>query len=655
MIEILVLAAIALTGASGLPALLWPRRPGGGERLTTAMMVAGGASGLAAAALVLRSGPVERAHAWAVPGGELAIRIDALSAMFLAQIFLVSALGSVYGLAYWADRDHPDSGRKVRVFYGVATAGMALLVIARNAVLFLVGWEMMALAAFLLVSTEDQKPEVRRSGLVYLVATRIGTLCLFAFFALLRSHNGSFDLRAPEIDAGEPAAAALLILALVGFGLKAGVMPLHLWLPSAHANAPTHVSALMSGVLIKMGIYGLMRFFSFFPTPPAWWGVVVLTLGGVSGLLGVLFALGQHDIKRLLAYHSVENIGIILMGLGVALLGRAHGDGAMFTLGLSGALLHVWNHGLFKALLFLSAGSVIHATHTREIDQQGGLARRMPFTAVAFGVGAVAIAGLPPLNGFISELFVYLALLRACIGEGAALFTAGALAAPALALIGGLALACFVKVLGAVFLGEPRTAAAANAEESGAPMLSAMAVLAALCAVIGLGPALVAPVLDAARGAFPGSRGVEVVRLSTVAPLPLLSAVGAALVVTLGVGLALTRRRRDAKAPPTWDCGYAAPTARMQYTSSSFADLVVGLFSFVLRRRRHAPSSTGLFPGPARFESYVPEVVLDELALPAVARGGRALAWFRWVQHGAAQLYILYILAALVLSLLLWR
>src|SRR6185436_7593134 len=243
-----------------------------------------------------------------------------------------------------------------------------LLVISSNAVLFLVAWEVMALAAFFLVSTEDKQPAVRESGLTYLIATRIGTLFLFAFFALLRTVNGSFDLHAPAIDASRPIAAAMMILALAGFGLKAGAMPLHLWLPGAHANAPTHVSALMSGVFIKMGIYGLVRFLSFFPTPPAWWGTLVLALGVVSGVLGVVFAIGQHDIKRLLAYHSVENIGIILMGIGIGLLGRTYSDPAVFALGVGGALLHVWNHGLFKALLFLSAGSVVHATHTRDID-----------------------------------------------------------------------------------------------------------------------------------------------------------------------------------------------------------------------------------------------------------------------------------------------
>ncbi len=653
MITTLALVAILVTGASGLVSTVMRRGEGGGERVATAMMVAGAACGIVAGALALRSGPVEPAWPWPVPGGEIARRIDALAAMFLIQIFLVAALGSVYGLGYWSEREHGDTATKLRVFYGLATAGMGLLVIARNGVLFLAGWEVMALAAFLLVSTDDRRPEVRGAGLVYLMSTRFATLCLFAFFSLLHSVNGSFDLSAPRIDPNRPIVTAMMILALLGFGLKAGAMPLHLWLPGAHANAPTHVSALMSGVFIKMGIYGLVRFVTFFPTPPLWWGQIVLAIGVVSGVLGVVFAIGQHDIKRLLAYHSVENIGIILMGLGVGLLGRSTSDGTLFALGVGGALLHVWNHGLFKALLFLSAGSVVHATRTRDIDAMGGLSRRMPFTAAAFLIGAVAICGLPPLNGFVSELFVYLAFLRAATAEPVELWIVGALAAPALALIGGLALACFVKVFGAAFLGEPRTAHATSAHESGRAMLAPMAVLAACCAVIGLGPALVAPALDAALRDFSGSLGAP--RLAEAAPLSALSIVGAAVVAALCAGMLWLRRGRRAETSVTWDCGYAAPSARMQYTSSSFADMVVELFAVLLRRERHAPRVTGLFPGPSSFSSHVPEVVLDRGVVPVVRLLGRALAWFRWMQHGAIHLYIVYILAALIILLVVWR
>lgn len=663
--ELLAALAVVLAAASGLLGLLPARGTPLAARLPVAVMLGAASCGLAAAILALTGLRGDGAWPWPVPGGELAFRIDPLAAMFLLQLFLIASLGAVYGLAYWSDRDHPRDARKVRVFYGLCTAGIALLLIARNAVLFLAGWEIMALSAFVLVSTEDAIPAVRRAGLVYLLATRVATLALFALFALLRTVNGSFDLHAPALDAGRPIATAMLVLALVAFGLKAGAMPLHVWLPGAHANAPSHVSALMSGVLIKTGIYALVRFLSFFPAPPAWWGGALLAMGVASGVLGVAFAIGQHDLKRLLAYHSVENIGIILLGLGVAMLGRAAHDDAIFALGLGGALLHVWNHGLFKALLFLSAGSVVHATGTREIDQLGGLAKRMPKTAAAFLLGAIAICGLPPLNGFVSELLVYQGLLRACAHPSGALFLAGALGAPALALIGALAVACFVKAYGAVFLGEPRVDLSARPpHEAGRAMLVPMGALAAACVGIGLGPRLISPVLDRALGAFGASASTP--RLHALAPLGLLTPIGLGLLALIAVGWALfardaARDRRAARgsvAPPpvpTWDCGYAAPTPRMQYTSSSFAALLVDLFAGVLRPERHEPGIEGPFPRPTGFHSHVPEVVLDRAVTPTFRLAGRALASFRWVQRGSVHLYVLYILIALVLALLVFR
>src|SRR5205807_3118219 len=263
------------------------------------------------------------------------------------------------------------------------------------------------------VATEDHEESVRAAGWRYLAASHLAALCLFAMFALLRSATGTFNLVAiPDTLSIPGMATAIFLLALIGFGLKAGIMPMHVWLPSAHANAPSHVSALLSGLMIKMGIYGLVRICSLLPTPPVWWGSLLLGFGAISGVLGVAFAIGQHDLKRLLAYHSIENIGIIVMGLGLAMLGRSLNRTDWILLGLGGALLHVWNHALFKSLLFLSAGSVVHAAHTREIDRLGGLGKVMPCTAFCFLIGAVAICGLPPLNGFVSELLIYLGLFR---------------------------------------------------------------------------------------------------------------------------------------------------------------------------------------------------------------------------------------------------
>jgi hydrogenase-4 component B len=653
----LLLAAVALAAASGLPGLFLRRPENVGERFAAALLGLAALLGITAAGRVLFLGDAVLDLAWPVPGGRFAIHADAVSAMFLVQIFLVSALGAVYGLAYWPQRDHRDDGRKLRFFYGLLTAGLALIVIARSSVLFLAAWELMAIPAFFVVTTEDREPAVRQSGLVYLVATRVSTLCLFAFFALLHAQTGSFDFAIPAgVTIAPRARDALFLLALAGFGLKAGIMPLHVWLPGAHANAPSHVSALMSGVLIKMGVYGLVRVGALFPDPPLWWGGLLVVLGATSGILGVAFAIGQHDLKRLLAYHSVENIGIIVLGLGLALIGRATGSTALLTLGLAGALLHTWNHGIFKALLFLSAGAVVHATHTRDIDALGGLAKAMPRTALAFVVGAVAISGLPPLNGFVSELLLYVGMLRdVASGQGQG-FLASAGGIAALALIGALAVACFVKVLGAVFLGTARTDHARHAHEAPPAMLAPMGVLAALCAAIGLAPPLVAPVLDRAVAAWaPRAVTPSVGALAPLGEVAFAGSILVAAVLVAALALRSIARRTPQGTTGTWDCGYVAPTASMQYTSSSFAEILVGFFAWALRPTAHRPHLREPFPRPAAFHSHVPDLVLDRAVLPAFAAIGRFFGWFRWVQQGSVHAYLLYILITLVACFAWWR
>jgi hydrogenase-4 component B len=378
-----------------------------------------------------------------------------------------------------------------------------------------------------------------------------------------------------------------------------------------------------------------------------------VTLGAISGVLGVAFAIGQHDFKRLLAYHSVENIGIICMGLGVALLGRHLGRADLVVLGMAGALLHVWNHALFKSLLFLSAGSVLHATGTREIDRLGGLLRLMPRTGAAFLIGAVAICGLPPLNGLISELFVYLGLFRVALG-GSHYWLAGALAAPALALIGALAVACFVKVFGAVFLGQARAPEAELAHEAKGAMTGPMVVLSACCLLIGLGAPLVSPVLDVAVAAW-ASGGAELPRLAAIAPLVAVSSTSAGLLlVILLVGHWLARRVRSHAATTevgTWDCGYAAPSARMQYTSSSFAEMLVALLAGALRPVTRGPVLEGPFPRPADFHSHVTDTALERAVLPAFAATTRFFERLRPLQRGSIHLYLVYILGTLIVLL----
>ena len=434
-------------------------------------------------------------------------------------------------------------------------------------------------------------------------------------------------------------------------------MPLHIWLPSAHANAPSHVSAIMSGIVLKIGIYGLLRTLSFFTGIPLWWGMVIIVLGMASGIVGVLFALGQHDLKRLLAYHSIENIGIITMGIGTALIGAATGSPILVLLGLAGALLHVLNHATFKALLFLGAGSVIHAVATREIDRMGGLLRPLPWTAVSFIIGAVAICGLPPLNGFVSEFLIYLGFFNGTISGSGVGAIGTALAAPALALIGGLAVACFVKVVGVVFLGSSRSPLPASIHEAGWTMRLPMMILAFVCLAIGVAPVAVAPLLESAVSDWlPRSTGS--VSLAAVAPLAWISILALALLaVTLCVLFWYRGRVKKATftTTGTWGCGYLEPSSRMQYTASSFADMLVNLSAVILRPKRHMPHIIGPFPADHHFESHVPETVLERIYLPLFSRLYERFLPIRRLQQGHLNLYILYILITLVVLIVISR
>ena len=514
----------------------------------------------------------------------------------------------------------------------------------------------MALSAFFLISTEWSDDKARRAGLLYLLTTHVGTLCLFGLLALLHLAAGSFAIAPlPAGLAASGTGTAIFWMAVAAFGLKAGLMPLHFWLPGAHAAAPSHVSALMSGVLIKTGIYRLVRVQSLFPDPPRAWGEAIFLLGVVSGILGVAFALGQHDLKRLLAYHSVENIGIIAIGLGLGLVGRSLGNPAWIVLGFGGGLLHVVNHGLFKSLLFLGAGSVVRASGTREMDRMGGLLGALPITGACFVIGAVAISGLPPLNGFVSEWFLYLGLLDG-IGKPASSFWSwGSLAVPALALIGALALACFVKAFGIVFLGEARRPDRPPASEPVA-LWAPMALLAALCLAVGLAPALVTPMLDRAIAvAAPASRPVpSLPPLATVAALGPLSFFLAGLALVLAAGfLAIRRLARGATRDGTWACGYAAPGPTMQYTSSSFADWTVGLFRWALLPVTPAKALARPFARPFRFETRVDDAVLHRLLIPVFRAGAELAALGRRVQQGQIQIYLFYV--ALTIVFLLFR
>ncbi len=657
----LVILSVVLCAISGMPSLFLVRRSCWGQRIATALLVVGctcGLIGICQVFFVVADFEIAR---WPtpIPNADFVLAADSISAFFLIPILLVTMLGSIYGLEYWKQSDHPGDSQKLQVFYGLLTSALTVLVLAHNSVTFLVGWEGMAISAFFLVGTQDEKDDVREAAWLYLAASHAATLALFMMFALMFGATGNYDLVPLSNEVlGAGNATILFLLALAGFGLKAGLMPLHFWLPSAHAMAPSHVSAVMSGVLIKAGIYGLVRMTWVLAEPPLWWGELLLGLGAVSAIFGVAFALGQHDIKRLLAYHSIENIGIIVIGLGLAMIGRTMNEPVWILLGLSGCLLHVWNHALFKSLLFLSAGSVIHARHTREIDHLGGLAKSMPWTAGFFLLGAAAICGLPPLNGFVSEFLIYLGLFQTLGLGGGREFPVAAFVVPVLAMMGALALACFVKVFGVVFLGVSRQKLEHTVHEPGWAIRGPMLVLSGFCIAIGLGPTLVVPMLDKAISVWSQHSPQPVRSLGDIAPLGQLRTAAIVLLLSLVVGVFWLNRRIQKHSlgwTETWGCGYTAPTARMQYTASSIAQFLVELMAWPLQLKVERPHLTTFFPSTATFKSHVPEVVLERAVIPIVHSLGRCLFWFRIVQQGSIQLYVLYIFAMLVFLLLFWR
>lgn len=651
----LILAAIVTLSLSGVPALLCSRTSLTGQRLAAALMALGSGLGLVGIGLMLRSNvAVSLDFVWRLPFGRFSVGLDALSAFFLAPVFLIPALGAIYGLEYWRQSEHPSNGRKLGLSYGLLAGSMGLVLISRDVVLFLIAWEIMAVSAYFAATAEDDDPAVQRAGWIYLIATHAGTLCLIVMFSLFRSASGSFALL--PLTAQSPLLPAIFVLAVIGFCFKAGLMPLHVWLPEAHANAPSHVSAVMSGVMLKMGVYGVVRMTSILPAPPVWWGGTLLVAGAVSAILGIAYAIGQHDMKRMLAYSSIENIGIIVMGIGLALLGRSCQRADWVVLGLGGSLLHVWNHSLFKTLLFLNAGAIIHAVQTREMNRLGGLIKRMPQTATLFLLGAVAICALPPLNGFASEWLIYIGLLHTVSAGSASAYPAAGLAVAVLALVGALAGACFIKAFGGIFLGEGRTDAVQEAHDPSRNLIVPMTILAAGCLALGLMPWLAAPMLDdvAALWSGQGLRGLQ--PILALAPLGWISMMGLVLIAAgamIAIFVMTLLGRKSVARSLTWDCGYARPTPRMQYTGSSFAQTLVGLLAWALWPKTRPPKLSGIFPRYESFSSEVPDAVLERLILPFFRFSGRTLHGLRLLQQGRIQIYIVYFLAAVML-LLLW-
>src|SRR6476659_7662819 len=589
-------------------------------------------------------------------------KIDSLSAFFVIVVNLGGAAASLFALGYG---QHERAPERVLPFYPAYLAGMNLVVLADDAFSFLVAWEFMSLTSWALVVAHHYERENLRAGYVYLLMAGFGTFALLLAFGLLAGSNGNYlfeSIRAAQPSSG--VAAMVLVLGLVGAGSKAGVVPLHAWLPLAHPAAPSHVSALMSGVMTKVAVYGFVRIaFDLLGPPVWWWSILVLAVGGITAVMGVLYALMQHDLKRLLAYHTVENIGIIFIGLCLALAFKAYGMADAAALALTAGLLHVFNHSVFNSLLLFGAGAVLNATGERDMEHLGGLIHRMPQTAFVFLVGCVAISALPPLNGFVSEWMTFQAiLLSPQLPSWGLKFLVPAVGA-LLALSAALAAACFVKAFGVSFLGRARTPAAAHAQETDRNSLAAMYFLAALCLVAGILPGIfidgLAPVTNMLAGtSMPHQTGLQWLTIVPIAESR--SSYNGLLVflfVTLSGSIAAFAIHRLAsdrlRRAPAWDCGYPDASPATQYTASSFAQPIRRVFGAVVFRARehvHMPAPGAL--EPARLTVDMRDLVWDSLYAPVAGGVSFAADRLNHLQFLTIRQFLSLVFAALVLLLL---
>jgi formate hydrogenlyase subunit 3/multisubunit Na+/H+ antiporter MnhD subunit len=596
-------------------------------------------------------------------------RLDALAALFLTIVGFGGCVASVYAIGCGR---HEPSPARVLPFYPAFLAGMSLVVLSGDAFTFLVSWEFMSLMSWALVMAHHKEPGNTLAGYVYLVMASFGTLALLLAFGLLAGPQGHYDFASIRSVVGDhPLAGLVLILALIGTGSKAGLVPLHVWLPLAHPAAPSHVSALMSGIMTKVAIYGFIRIaFDLLGPPVWWWSIPLLSAGAITAVMGLLYAILQNDLKRLLAYSTVENIGVIFLGLGLALAFKANGLAEAAALAMTAALLHAVNHAAFKSLLFFGAGAVLSATGQRNLDALGGLIHRMPWTAAMFLVGAAAISALPPLNGFVSEWLMFQAVLVSPeLPQWGLKFLVPA-AGAMLALAAALAAACFVRAYGIGFLGRPRSPAAADAREVDGFQTGAMAVLALACLAIGVLPGFVidalAPVVRLAASDG-GLKPQATQAWLSLVPLSASRSSYNGLIVFLFItfaagasaGIVRTFASKAVRRAPAWDCGFPDPRPVTQYSASSFAQPLRRVFGTMLFRAREtvempAPGD----PAPARFSVNVRDLIWDGLYAPLAWAVGKAADRLNRLQFLTIRQYLSLVFGALVLLLTLltvWR
>ena len=650
-----LLAALGAVGASA-PVGVAHRAVYGGSALLTAALAGAGALAL------LGAGPPESlVLPVGLPWMAANFRLDALAAFFLVLLGLVGALVGVYALGY---ARHDPAPRRVLPFYPAYFGAMTLVIVADDAFVFLFAWELMSVASWLLVLADDRVAENRRAAFIYLAMAGFGTLALLFCFGLMAGAAGGYGFEAMRATTLGPVAGSLaMALALIGAGSKAGLVPLHVWLPLAHPAAPSHVSALMSGVMTKIALYGLVRIvFDLAGAPQWWWGGALLVVGGATAVVGVLSALLARDLKTLLAYSTVENIGIVVLGLGLALAYRAVGMIEHAALPFVAALFHALNHALFKSLLFCGAGAVLHATRERDAERLGGLIHRMPLTAVYVLAGSAAIAGLPPLNGFVSEWMIYQAIFASPGLPNTLMRIVIPVAGALLALAAALAAACFVRFYGIVFLGRPRSPQAARAQEVGRPMTGAMAAFALLCLALGVLPAapllLIDPVAVATIGHGLPTRGVHWLWL---APVTGQASSYAGLVVLLAMALFgwlvvwITHRlgsSRTRRAAP-WDCGFPSADPTTQHSAAAIAQPIRRVFGPTLfgageRVEMPDPGDTA----PARLHLRLIDPAWRFIFDPVAQLVGGLATRFNAMQVLTIRLYLCWMFGALVLLLL---
>ncbi|HKJ22951.1 MAG TPA: hydrogenase 4 subunit B [Gammaproteobacteria bacterium] len=661
--------AVALSLLSALIALPAARYPALMRMGGFALLGAAGLCALTAGALALSTTAVEHAQLpLGLPWLHWHLRVDALGGFFLLLIGTIVGAVALYGPAYVREFEHGPAPLSVLgLFSGLFVAGMITVVIADDALSFMVAWEVMSLASYFLVGYQHEDAANRRAAFIYLLMAHVGALSILLAYGVLAAHGAGFTFDAMRHAALTPLWAALAFgLALFGFGMKAGLIPLHAWLPEAHPAAPSFISALMSGVMLKVAVYGLVRFtFDLLGEIQLSWGVVTLILGSASALFGVLYALSQHDLKRLLAYHSVENIGIIFIGLGLSMIFFGAHHPVLGRLGLMAALYHCLNHAVFKSLLFLGAGAVLQHAHERDLERMGGLIHRMPQTALFFLIGCISISALPPFNGFVSEWLTFQTALQAPVLDNGVLRILIPISAAVLALSGALAAACFVKVYGVAFLGQARSRHVRSAREAAPGMRLAQGVLASLCLALGVLPTVFiqwfnsVPTLLFGAG-LPSAASQGWLWLTPVAPQ--VASYGAPLVL-LGIAAAWgagywVLQRRGAQTPrraAPWDCGFGPLTPRMQYTATAFSMPIRRIFGPVWHLEETVERETPTGEGPPAGLRYR-LVVGDRLWRGLYEPIGRFVGWsarhLGTLQGGNIRIYLAYTFFTLLV--LLW-